>query len=176
MTPGVYRVAGGVGVPIGNSTELPYVKQFYIGGANSLRAWRIRDLGPGSFNDPDENAFPDQTADLRLESNIEYRFGIFDIWKGALFIDAGNMWTLKEDTLRPGAKLSSNFLNEIAMDFGIGTRFDFSYFILRFDVAMPIRDPSLPKNERWLLSEIDLANSAWRRNNIIVNLAIGYPF
>ena len=82
----------------------------------------------------------------------------------------------KEDSLRPGAKISSRFINQIAMDVGIGTRFDFSYFILRFDVAMPVRDPSLPKGERWLVSDISFGSSAWRRSNLVLNLAIGYPF
>jgi outer membrane protein assembly factor BamA len=172
----VYRLAAGVGVPWGQSNVLPYVKQFFIGGANSVRAWRIRDLGPGSFNDSTNTAFPDQTADLRVEGNVEYRFGIVGLLKGAVFLDAGNMWTLEEDTLRPGAKLSATFTDEIAIGAGIGLRMDFTYFIIRFDLAMPLRDPALPTSEKWLLDKVDLSSRRWRNDNLLLNLAIGYPF
>jgi len=172
----IYRFASGIGFPVGNSKSLPYIKQFYIGGANSVRSWRIRTLGPGSFDNTSEDVFVDQTADMRLESNLEFRFGVFGLLKGALFVDGGNMWTLKEDTLRPGAKIKEDFLSEFAIGTGVGVRLDFTYFIVRFDVAVPIRDPALPAGDRWLIDDINLSSASWRNNNIFYNLAIGYPF
>ncbi len=174
----IYRLAGGLGLPFGNSEVLPYIKQFYIGGANSLRAWRVRTLGPGSFDSASDTTdiFADQTADMRIETNMEYRFDIFEILKGALFLDGGNIWTLKKDSLREGTQFTGNFLDQFAVGGGIGARFDFSYFIIRLDLATPFRNPALPKGEQWVIDKIALGSLKWRRENLLLNLAIGYPF
>jgi len=174
----VSRLSFGLGVPYGNSTVLPYIKQFFAGGPSSIRAWRVRTLGPGSFDGSTTTSrFIDQTADLNLEGNIEYRFKIFKVMKGAIFLDAGNIWLIHDDTTRPGAVFDKKtFLSEIAIAGGLGLRFDFGFFILRLDVATPLRDPALPVNERWRFKAIDITKSRWKKENLIFNLAIGYPF
>jgi outer membrane protein insertion porin family len=174
------RLIAGVGVPYGNSATMPYVKQFTIGGSNSVRAFSPRGLGPGSYKTPDSlvaNTFFDQAGDIKLEFNTEYRFPIVSILKGALFIDAGNIWLLRDDPGRPGAAFSGKtFLDDIAVGTGFGVRLDLSFFILRFDLAFPLRVPSLPTNERWVFKKIDFGNPSWRKNNLVLNIAIGYPY
>jgi outer membrane protein assembly factor BamA len=174
------RLIAGVGIPYGNSTTLPYVKQFYIGGSNSVRAFGARALGPGSYRIPDSlvaKSFFDQAGDIKLEANTEYRFPIISILKGALFIDAGNIWLLKEDPDRPGGTFSSKtFLDEIAVGTGFGLRLDLSFFILRFDVAFPLRVPYLPQGERWVINKINFIDPSWRTHNLAFNIAIGYPY
>jgi len=121
------RAFAGVGVPYGNSEVLPYVKQYYAGGSNGIRAFRIRAIGPGGFSaeGTDDNLFFDQTGEVRLEANGEYRFNIFSIFKGAAFLDAGNVWTLKEDNSKPKGGISEDFLKEIAIGTGLGLRVDY---------------------------------------------------
>lgn len=173
------RVVVGTGYAFGNSETLPYIKQFSIGGSNSIRAFPARSLGPGTYDiRADENVdqfFIDQRADMKLEGNIEYRFDIVKSFKGALFVDAGNIWTWKDDT-RAGGKIESDFLKELAVGTGIGFRFDFSFFVLRFDIATPLRKPFLPEEDRWVMDEINFRSKAWRKENLIFNIAIGYPF
>jgi outer membrane protein insertion porin family len=156
------------------------VKQFYIGGSNSVRAFGARALGPGSYKIPDSLAaksFIDQAGDIKLEVNTEYRFPIISIVKGALFVDAGNIWLLQEDPDRPGGKFSAKtFLDEIAVGTGFGLRLDLSFFILRCDLAFPLRVPYLPQGERWVTNKIDFGSSSWRKNNLALNIAIGYPY
>lgn len=172
------RIIIGTGLPYGNSTELPFIKQFFSGGTNSIRAFRARSIGPGSSGqEVDENSFlPDQSGDLKLELNTEYRPKLFSVVEGALFVDAGNIWLLNEDPDRPGAKISKDFLSELAVGTGFGLRFDLSFLVLRGDLAFPIRKPYLPKGERWVLNEINFGNRDWRKENLVFNLAIGYPF
>ncbi|MFV8370719.1 BamA/TamA family outer membrane protein [Flavobacterium sp. LB2R40] len=173
------RIIVGAGFAYGNSAELPFIKQFFIGGTNSLRAFRARSLGPGSFDGAATNTssfLPDQSGDFKLEFNTEYRAKIYGLVKGALFIDAGNIWLMKENAEKPGAKLTKKFLNEIAVGAGAGLRFDFSFLILRTDLAFPLRKPYLPEGNRWVLDKIDFGSGPWRRENLIFNLAIGYPF
>jgi outer membrane protein insertion porin family len=174
------RLIAGIGVAYGNSTMLPYVKQFYMGGSNSVRAFSARGLGPGSYRIPDSVAaksFIDQAGDIKLEANTEYRFPIISIVKGALFVDAGNIWLLHDDPDRPGSQFSGKtFLDEIAVGTGFGLRFDLSFFILRFDVAFPLRVPYLPQGERWVVKNINIGDSSWRKNNLALNIAIGYPY
>ena len=163
-----------------NPLSLPYVKQFFIGGTNSIRAFRARTLGPGTYppnpNVGTDNIAADQSGDIRLEINTEYRPKLFSIVNGALFVDAGNIWTLHEDTSRPGSAISKNFLKELAVGAGAGLRFDLSFLVLRTDLAFPIRKPWLPEGERWVIDEINFGNKAWRKENLVFNLAIGYPF
>ena len=173
------RVIVGAGYAYGNSNEMPFIKQFFIGGTNSLRAFRARSIGPGSFDVASTNTntfLPDQSGDFKLEFNTEYRAKIYGLLKGALFLDAGNIWLLKENTDKPGAKLSKKFLNELAVGAGAGLRFDFSFLILRTDFAFPIRKSYLPDGNRWVVDQINFGSGAWRKENLIFNLAIGYPF
>ncbi|TDE28502.1 hypothetical protein E0I61_11480 [Flavobacterium ranwuense] len=173
------RIIVGAGFAYGNSAEMPFIKQFFIGGTNSLRAFRARSIGPGSFDGASTNTtafLPDQSGDIKFEFNTEYRAKIYGLVKGALFIDAGNIWLLNENPDKPGAKFSKKFLNEIAVGAGAGLRFDFSFLILRTDFAFPIRKPYLPDGDRWVLDQINFGSGTWRKENLIFNLAIGYPF
>ena len=172
------RIIVGAGFAYGNSTTLPATKQFIVGGTNSIRAFRARSLGPGSYQAPltSNSYFPDQSADLKLEFNTEYRAKIYGLMKGALFVDAGNIWLLNADPDKPGAEISKDFMKQIAVGAGVGLRFDFSFLILRTDLAFPIRKPYLPEGQRWVLDTIDFGNGSWRKENLILNIAIGYPF
>jgi len=173
------RIIVGAGYTYGNSSEMPFIKQFFIGGTNSLRAFRARSIGPGTFTSEATtvNSFlPDESGDIKLEINTEYRAKIYGLVKGALFIDAGNIWLLNENTAKPGAKISNKFLSELAVGAGAGLRFDFKFLILRTDLAFPLRRPNLSEGNRWVLNKIDFGNAPWRRENLIFNLAIGYPF
>ncbi|WP_297334171.1 BamA/TamA family outer membrane protein [Flavobacterium sp.] len=179
------RIIAGIGVPYGNSSELPFMRQFFVGGTNSIRAFRARSIGPGSYRDPDidENGFlPDQSGDLKLELNTEYRTKLYKIIEGALFVDAGNIWLWNErkdlngENIAPGAKFSKDFYKELAVGTGFGLRFDLSFLVLRTDLAFPIRKPWLPEGDRWVLDEVDFGGKYWRKENLVFNLAIGYPF
>lgn len=169
------RIITGYGIPYGNSDYLPYVKQFFIGGNNSLRAFRARTIGPGSYPLLAlAESFPDQTGDIKLEMNTEYRPHISGPLYGALFIDAGNIWLANVDPARPGSAFSKDFLKELAIGGGAGIRFDITLFVIRFDVGIPLREPW--KENPWLLNQIRLGQREWRRENIMYNLGIGYPF
>lgn len=172
------RIIVGVGLPYGNSNELPFIKQFFVGGTNSIRAFRARSIGPGTFKqETDASSFlPDQSGDLKLELNTELRTDLFSIVKGALFVDAGNIWLMNENPDKPGARFSKNFLKELAVGTGAGLRFDFSFLVLRTDLAFPLRKPYLPEGERWVLDQINFGDKQWRKENLVFNLAIGYPF
>ena len=172
------RIIVGAGFAYGNSTTLPTTKQFVVGGTNSIRAFRARSLGPGSFQAPltSNSYFPDQSADLKLEFNTEYRAKIYGLMKGALFVDAGNIWLLNADPNKPGAEISKDFIKQIAVGAGAGLRFDFSFLILRTDLAIPLRKPYLPEGQRWVIDDIDFGSGSWRKENLILNIAIGYPF
>ncbi len=173
------RFIAGVGVPYGNSSTLPYIKQFFIGGTNSIRAFPARALGPGTYVTPDsvQRFLIDQVGDIRLEFNTEYRFDIYSVFKGALFFDAGNIWLIRDNPERPGGTFDTKtFLNQLAVGTGFGVRIDASFFVLRFDLAFPLRIPYPGEEERWVIDEIDIGSSTWRKNNLILNIAIGYPF
>jgi outer membrane protein insertion porin family len=173
------RLIVGLGYPYGNSQQLPYIKQFFIGGNNSIRAFRSRSVGPGSYKDPNAaklTFFPDESGDIKLEMNTELRYKFNKILEGAFFIDAGNIWLYNKDTLRPGAEFSSQFLKQLAVGTGVGLRINLTILLLRLDLGVPMRDPSLPAGERWLFNQIDFASKDWRRKNLVFNLAIGYPF
>lgn len=169
----VTRADAGIGISYGNSTTLPFVKAFFAGGTNDIRAFRARALGPGAYygGNPNTDAFlPDQPGDIKLEGNIEYRAKLFDIVRWAVFTDFGNVWTLRNDTSRPGAVFTSNFLNDFAVGAGTGLRFDLTILVLRVDVAIPLRTPWKPGDSKWNFK------SATDISDMVLNLAIGYPF
>ena len=111
-----------------------------------------------------------------MELNTELRADLFSIVEGAVFVDAGNIWLLNENPDKPGAEISKDFLKELAVGTGIGLRFDLSFLVLRTDLAFPLRIPYLPEGQRWVFDQIDFGDSSWRQQNLIFNLAIGYPF
>lgn len=172
------RVFGGFARSYGNSAALPYSKQFFSGGPNSIRAFQINSLGPGTYLQEVGNiGFLQTGGDIKLETNAEYRFGIFRFIKGALFVDAGNVWLQKSNPSDIGTPFSfSDFTNELAVGAGAGLRLDVSFFVLRFDLAVPLRKPWLPEGNRWVINQINFGSPAWRRENLILNIAIGYPF
>ena len=140
-----------------------------------MRAWRVRSLGPGSYRDPLN--FYSSAGDLKLEGNIEYRFNIFGRLKGATFMDAGNIWLIRKDTLKPGGAFVANqFLKQIAVGTGFGLRLDFIYFILRLDIATRIYDPGLPEGERWAIRNFQLSPNGKLFGDLFFQLAVGYPF
>ncbi len=180
------RFYGGVGIPYGRSGALPYIKQYFAGGPYSLRGWRIRTLGPGSFYDFTRSSSSqiDLTGDIKLEYNAEYRFPIAPLYadaikmNGALFMDAGNIWLSRSDQNSPGGNFSFNTLGQdIAADVGVGTRFDIvSFLTLRLDMAMPVKKPYVLSNKGWVTDQISPYDPTWRANNIVFNISIGYPF
>lgn len=172
------RVIGGIGIPYGNSSSLPYIKQFFIGGSNSIRAFRSRTLGPGSTPSPsaDTISFFEQSGDLKLEMNAEYRFGIISIVKGAVFTDIGNIWLIHDDPSRPLGQFTPDFYKELAVGAGAGLRFDASFIVVRLDFSFPLRKPWLPETKRWVINQIDFTNPVWLNDNLVLNIAIGYPF
>lgn len=178
----VTRFFAGTGFAYGNQKVMPYVKQYFSGGSNGLRAFPIRTVGPGSYLNPEinsgENEFIDQTGDIKLEANLEYRFGIWSYLKGAIFVDAGNIWLLRDenDAREGGVFRFNNFYKEIAIGTGTGLRLDINSFILRLDLAFPLRKPFLPIDERWVIDEVNFFDKTWRKDNMIWNLALGYPF
>jgi outer membrane protein insertion porin family len=173
----VARLFGGVGIPLGNSSSLPYIKQYFSGGPNSLRAFRVRSIGPGIYQPEkiDNASYFDQSGDIKIETNLEYRFPMFSVLKGALFMDAGNTWLAKGNPALPGGKFSNKWLSEIAVGVGYGFRFDFDFLVVRLDIATPLRKPFFPENNRWV-TEFKPGYKSWRKENLIWNIAIGYPF
>ncbi len=176
------RTYAGIGVPYGNSKALPFVKQFFVGGPNSLRGFLIREVGPGSYVDPDTTfydpeigkkksiGFFNQTGDIKLELNAEVRFDIYKWLKAAVFIDAGNVWTIRKDTRVNGEFNVNRFWNEFAVDAGAGLRLDFNFFVIRFDYGFPLRDPRKVEGKRWQFEK------GYAFKNGQFQLAIGYPF
>lgn len=171
----VSRVFAGFGLPYGNSVSLPYSKQYFSGGPNSVRAFRIRSLGPGNYqaeNATDGTSFFDQAGDIKVEANLEYRFPLISFLKGAVFTDAGNVWLRNADG-RDG-KFTSNWINEMAIGSGIGLRVDIEFFVIRLDVATPLRKPT-DNGFQWQ-ERFEMGNKSWRQENINWNFGIGYPF
>jgi outer membrane protein assembly factor BamA len=176
------RIIVGAGYGYGNSNSMPFIKQFFIGGTNSLRAFRARSLGPGTYYGGNavnlsKNSFlPDQPGDVKVELNTELRFKIASIVRGAFFIDAGNIYTMREDSVRPGSKFTKNFINQFAVGTGAGLRFDLNFLVLRVDLAFPIRKPFETGGPAWVIDKVNFGSSQWRKENLVLNLAIGYPF
>ncbi|RZJ80871.1 MAG: hypothetical protein EOO47_06180 [Flavobacterium sp.] len=171
------RLNMGYGYAYGNSTSLPFIRQFFAGGSNDIRAFRARSLGPGTHRADQNLAFPDQGGDVKLMLNSELRFKIVSVLHGAVFVDAGNVWLRKEDPDKLGSEFKlKNTFNELAVGTGAGLRVDATIFVIRLDGAFPIRKPYLPNGQRWVLNEVDFGSKTWRRENFILNIGIGYPF
>ena len=169
----VFHLGFGLAYPYGNSNILPFEKRYFSGGANSVRGWSVRNLGPGKFRGKDGNIdFINQTGDMKLDVNLEYRAHLF--WKidGALFIDAGNVWTLRNYEDQPGGQFAyDTFLEQIAVGYGMGFRFNFDYFILRFDMGMKGIDPAYERaSEHYPFTHPRLSR------DFTFHFAVGLPF
>lgn len=159
----------GLGIPYGNSYDMPFEKSFYAGGSNGMRGWHFRELGPGAYSNPNHLNI-ESIGDIQLEFNMEYRFPIFSIFKGAIFTDIGNIWTMKESETFVGGEFKfDTFYKQLAVDAGIGLRLDINVFLIRVDAAAPMVNPAYPEGERWRISKLQF-------NDFILNLGIGYPF
>jgi outer membrane protein assembly factor BamA len=166
----VFRLYAGIGLPYGNSEVLPYVEQFFSGGAYSIRGFTARYVGPGAFH-AGNTGYIDQSGDLKLESNLEFRFNMSKVLKGAIFLETGNIWLVNEDANRPGAKFNiSTFYDQLAVGTGFGLRFDFTFFVLRTDIGFPLRTPYVEDNKNWLFGTDKILPGG------LFYLAIGYPF
>jgi hypothetical protein len=166
-----FHAGGGIGYPYGNASMIPFEKRFYAGGANSVRGWSVRSLGPGSYNSQnDVSDFINQCGDVSMILSLEYRNKLFWVFEGALFIDAGNIWTIKDYPNQPGGQFKFNsFYKEIALAYGLGLRMDFTYFLLRFDLGFKAHNPAQGQ-ERW-----PIAHPNWNRDATF-HFSVGYPF
>ena len=161
----IFRLITGLGLPYSNSFALPVERAFYGGGANDMRGWGLKLLGPGSYS---SDVDIERVADISLKANLEYRVPIYKYLRFALFADAGNIWLRNKDADFEGGEFNINrFYKEIAVDCGLGLRLDFDFFVLRLDVGLPIVDPSQPEGDRVI--PFSFRNAIW-------NIAIGYPF
>jgi len=184
----VYRGFAGVGIPLVNLTSLPFEYSYFAGGANDIRGWVARSLGPGGVTDT--LASTDQIGDLKLEFNMEFRFPLTRNLDGAVFLDVGNIFMLRDDPARTNENLQFNRLHkDIAIGSGFGLRYDFTFFVIRLDMGLKLHDPKLPDNERWFFQSKDTYNSYKEayyssqgltnipyRNRPAFHIAIGYPF
>ncbi len=181
-----FRMYAGVAVPFGNSIAIPFEKSFFIGGANDMRAWLPRTLGPGAYSDPNaSNGRVDQIGDVKLLGMIEYRFKVYRFFEMAVFMDAGNIWLLNDESVteRPNSQFKiDSFYKQFALDAGIGVRLNFTYFIFRLDWAIPLRDPT--KLNPWVVTDPNIYNVIDATTNQVTsrpfwthfNIGIGYPF
>jgi outer membrane protein assembly factor BamA len=170
----VLHLGAGIAYPYGNSTVLPFEKRYFSGGANSVRGWSVRSLGPGKYKEHDGRInFINQTGDVKLDLNAEYRTHLF--WKlgGALFVDAGNIWTLRDYAEQPGGQFRFNtFLSQIAVSYGLGLRFNFDYFILRFDAGMKAINPAYEEEDE---EHYPIIHPRFKRD-FAFHFAVGLPF
>jgi len=166
----VYHFDVGVGIPYGNANVIPYEKRFFSGGANSVRGWGESMLGPGIYNRITGSSRDfNQVGDIKLDMNMEYRAKIVKMLEGALFLDAGNVWTIKDYATQQGGTFKfDTFASQIALAYGVGIRFDFSFFILRFDLGSKLYNPVLSRREQWRI------NPGW--SDLAFHFGIGYPF
>ena len=166
------RLFAGVGVTYGNSKgrSIPFDRMFYCGGANSMRGWIPRTLGPGASPEVENRLYPAQVGDMRLEANLEFRFPIWYIFHGALFFDAGNVWYIREtEGSNPSEVFHFNdFYKQLGFNTGLGLRIDATFVILRIDLGMQLHNPGLPEGQRWI------HDFKWR--NMALNFGVGYPF
>lgn len=163
----------GIAYPYGNSSMVPFEKRFYAGGANGVRGWGVRTLGPGSYNAKNSvTDFINQCGDIRLDLSIEYRAKLFWVLEGALFIDAGNVWTIRDYENQPGGLFKFNeFYKQIALAYGVGLRLDFTYFLLRLDLGLKAHNPAIGEGQvRW-----PIIHPKWSRDANF-HFSVGYPF
>ena len=172
------RLELGIGIPYNNSRLLPFAKQYTIGGASSIRGFSTRSLGPGTYKPTaeDQRFYQIIGGDFRLLANTELRIPFSKLIGGAVFVDAGNIWTKDTIVFGPQSKLTKNWFKEIAVASGVGLRVDLTFLLLRFDLGIPLRKPYLPDGERWVFNQIDFGSGPWRRENLVFNIAIGLPF
>lgn len=175
------RLIIGYGIPYGNSNNLPNIKQFFSGGNSSLRGFRSRLVGPGTFNalvEPSDGSgrFIETLGDIKLEFNTELRKNIYQFLNAAVFVDAGNIWLANPDPRFPGGEFTNKFLSQLAVDAGVGLRLDFQILLLRLDLGVPIRKPYITENNGFVIDQLNLRKVEGRKDNLILNLAIGYPF
>ncbi len=166
-----FHAGAGIGVPYGNSTVLPFEKRFYAGGANGVRGWGVRTLGPGSYDSRNSvTDFINQCGDIRLDLSLEYRSKLFWVIEGGVFVDAGNIWTIRNYENQPGGMFHlDTFWKQIAAAYGLGLRLDFTYFLLRLDLGMKAHNPATGQ-ERW-----PIVHPNWHRDATF-HFAVGYPF
>lgn len=166
-----FRAGFGIAYPYGNSRILPFEKRFYGGGANGVRGWDVRTLGPGSYNTASNvSSFINQCGDINLILSLEYRAKLFWFFEGALFVDAGNIWTIHNYESQPGGMFHFNsFYKQIAMSYGVGLRLNFNYFLIRIDMGMKAHDPASGR-DHW-----PLIHPRWGRDHSL-HFSIGYPF
>jgi outer membrane protein assembly factor BamA len=181
------RLFAGIGIPYDKSSVLPYIKQYFVGGPYSLRGWRIRQLGPGSYRDTTDGSsitFIDRTGDIKLEANAELRFDIVPLFGaalrlgGAVFMDAGNIWLAQPAAAYPGGEFKLSRLGQdLATSTGAGLRLDISgLFMLRFDMGFPIKNPDYATDGGWVADQIKPFKSEWQSKNLVFHIAIGPPF
>ena len=180
----VFRFAAGIGKPLANYNSLPFERSFFAGGVNGIRAWQARSLGPGSYSNNGTINF-NQYGDAQLEFNIEYRFKMIKQLNGALFVDGGNVWLRQPDDRVGGDFQFNRFYKEIALGTGLGVRADFSFFIIRLDLGLKLRDPQFAEEERWVIqnynnyewrAEYSRSHSNQKYGFLALNIGIGYPF
>lgn len=166
-----FHAGGGIGYPYGNASMIPFEKRFYAGGANSVRGWSVRTLGPGAYDAHNSvSDFINQCGDISLLLSLEYRNKLFWVFEGALFIDAGNIWTIKDYPTQPGGCFHfRDFYKQIALAYGLGLRMDFTYFLLRFDLGFKAHNPARGQ-EPW-----PIAHPNWNRDATF-HFSVGYPF
>ena len=166
-----FHAGFGIGVPYGNSRVLPFEKRFYAGGANGVRGWSVRTLGPGSYDSRNSvTDFINQCGDIRLDLSLEYRMKLFWVFEGALFLDAGNIWTIRNYENQPGGVFKFNsFAKQLAAAYGVGLRMDFNYFLLRLDLGFKAHNPAL-NQEPW-----PIIHPRWKRDTSL-HFSVGYPF
>ena len=169
----VFRLFAGFAIPYGNNSVVPNIKQYFAGGSNSMRAWQS--LGPGSYRDPNSVNLTYSMSDVKLEANVEQRFAIFSFLNGAVFTDIGNIWSIHKLNGEEGTTFGSGFYKQLAVAAGFGIRPNFSFFVLRLDFALKLRDPSYEASNRWLWIE---RQAVWKGRYPDYNLTIGigYPF
>ncbi len=168
----VWRFFAGVGVPYLNSKLLPFGERYFAGGSDDIRAWQVRTLGPGSYSLPSTIKYPNQTGDIKLETNFEYRYPL--IWKleGAVFLDVGNIWTINSYDAREGGlfKLDS-FYKQLAAGTGFGVRLNLNFFVLRMDLGIKLYNPANLPGKRWIPFQ-----TPYKPSDFVINVGIGYPF
>ena len=170
----VFHVGFGIAYPYGNSTILPFEKRYFSGGANSVRGWSVRSLGPGRYKDKDGNInFITQTGDIKLDLNLEYRTHLFWKFGGALFVDAGNIWTIRDYPSQPDGQFRfQNILKDLAVSYGMGLRLNFDYFIIRFDMGMKAVNPAYKTEDE---NHFPLIHPRLSRD-FAFHFAVGLPF